>query len=87
MSDHPEEFNAGSVRAAWNEAADAYAEAQSTGLDHYRLDFFGPAQLAYSGPIRPAIPIEAGHPFRWMSATHSGAFRPPPGGRERRWMT
>ena len=28
-------------------------------------------QLAYSAASRPPIPIEAGHPFRFKSATHS----------------
>ena len=51
LSDHPEGFEARSVRAAWDAAADAYAEAQSTGLDYYRLDFFGPAQLALCGEV------------------------------------
>jgi len=26
----------------------------------------------YSGPNRPPIPVEAGHPFRLKAATHSG---------------
>jgi hypothetical protein len=32
---------------------------------------------AYSARFRPAIPEEAGHPFRLIPATHSGASRPP----------
>jgi hypothetical protein len=32
---------------------------------------------AYSGPIRPPIPLEGGHPIRSNPASHSGAFRPP----------
>jgi hypothetical protein len=32
---------------------------------------------AYSGGSRPTIPVQAGHPFRWIPATHSGASRPP----------
>jgi len=32
---------------------------------------------AYSGPFRPPIPGESGHPFRMIPATHSGAIRPP----------
>jgi hypothetical protein len=31
---------------------------------------------AYSGPIRPLIPFQFGHPFRFNSATHSGPNRP-----------
>jgi len=31
---------------------------------------------AYSARFRPAIPEQAGHPFRLIPATHSGASRP-----------
>jgi hypothetical protein len=34
-------------------------------------------QNAYSGRFRPAIPDEAGHPFRLIPATDSGRSRPP----------
>ncbi len=34
-------------------------------------------QGAYSARFRPAIPEEAGHPFRLIPATYSGASRPP----------
>src|SRR5690606_30726332 len=32
--------------------------------------------LAYSGGSRPPIPVQAGHPFRSIPATDSGASRP-----------
>ena len=32
---------------------------------------------AYSARFRPAIPGEAGHPFRLIAATDSGGSRPP----------
>jgi putative transposase len=35
------------------------------------------AHFAYSGPFRPPIPGESGHPFRMIPATDSGAIRPP----------
>ncbi|NCA71997.1 MAG: hypothetical protein EOM91_18340 [Sphingobacteriia bacterium] len=35
------------------------------------------AARAYSGPIRPPILIEIGHPFWFKPATDSGAKRPP----------
>src|SRR5919199_1527942 len=44
-------FDAESVRAAWDRAADAYAEGQASGLDYYRLEFFGPAQVAMCGEV------------------------------------
>jgi len=40
-------------------------------------------QFAYSGAIRPPIPVESGHLFRTNPATQSGPIRPPgsaPGG-------
>jgi len=45
-------FNAESVRDEWNTAAAAYAGAQATGLDVYRLEVFGPAQVDLCGPVR-----------------------------------
>ena len=36
-----------------------------------------PNHCAYSGPIRPPIPLEGGHPIRSNPASHSGEFRPP----------
>jgi len=44
-------FDTGSVRDDWDAAADAYAEAQATGRDYYRLKFFGPAQVALCGEV------------------------------------
>ena len=38
-------FDAESVRASWDDAADIYAEGQASGRDYYRYEFFGPAQL------------------------------------------
>lgn len=35
------------------------------------------SQAAYSGPIRPPILIESGHPFWFKPATRSEANRPP----------
>ncbi|HTQ00118.1 MAG TPA: class I SAM-dependent methyltransferase [Casimicrobiaceae bacterium] len=40
------DFDADSVRKAWDAAADAYAEGQASGRDYYRFEFFGPAHLA-----------------------------------------
>ena len=44
-------FDADAVRASWDFAADAYATSQATGLDHYRYEFFGPAQIAMCGDV------------------------------------
>jgi len=38
------------------------------------------AVVAYSDAFRPPIPIQVGHPFRFIPAGHSDPFRPPPEG-------
>jgi general secretion pathway protein A len=37
----------------------------------------GQPDIAYSGPFRPLIPADSGHPFRSIPAGHSDGFRPP----------
>jgi ubiquinone/menaquinone biosynthesis C-methylase UbiE len=44
-------FDADAVRTAWDYAADAYAHGQANGRDFYRLEFFGPAQIAMCGNV------------------------------------
>jgi SAM-dependent methyltransferase len=44
-------FDADAVRASWDFAADAYATCQANGVDHYRYEFFGPAQIAMCGDV------------------------------------
>lgn len=44
-------FDADAVRASWDFATDAYAHSQASGLDHYRYEFFGPAQIAMCGDV------------------------------------
>jgi ubiquinone/menaquinone biosynthesis C-methylase UbiE len=51
MPDRPERFDAGSVRDAWDRAADAYVQRQEEGVDYYRYEFFGPAQIALCGEV------------------------------------
>jgi SAM-dependent methyltransferase len=48
------------VRAAWDKAADAYAEGQAQGRDHYRYEFFGPAQLALCGDVSGLRVLDVG---------------------------
>ena len=48
------------VRAEWDFAADAYAEAQADGTDHYRLEFFGPAQIALCGDVAGTTLLDVG---------------------------
>ena len=52
MPERSERFDADSVREEWDAAAGAYAEAQATGRDFYRLELFGPAQIEFCGEVR-----------------------------------
>ena len=51
MARRADRFDADSVRAAWDAAADAYAQGQAAGRDHYRYAFFGPAHVELCGPV------------------------------------
>jgi 2-polyprenyl-3-methyl-5-hydroxy-6-metoxy-1,4-benzoquinol methylase len=46
-----QQLDADSVRASWDRAADAWEHGLESGLDYYRLDFFGPAQVAACGDV------------------------------------
>src|SRR5437667_10148856 len=60
MPERAEKFDAGSVRDDWDIAADAYAEGQATGRDYYRLEFFGPAQVALCGEVHGVRLLDVG---------------------------
>jgi hypothetical protein len=60
MPARSEQFDAASVRDEWDTAADAYAEAQATGRDYYRLEFFGPAQVALCGEVQGLRLLDVG---------------------------
>lgn len=51
MSDQSRRFDVESVRESWDAAADAYADGQATGRDHYRYAFFGPYQVELCGDV------------------------------------
>jgi 2-polyprenyl-3-methyl-5-hydroxy-6-metoxy-1,4-benzoquinol methylase len=53
-------FDPDAVRAAWDQAADAYAEGQATGRDIYRFEIFGPAQVALAGDVAGARLLDLG---------------------------
>jgi 2-polyprenyl-3-methyl-5-hydroxy-6-metoxy-1,4-benzoquinol methylase len=53
-------FDADSVRASWDNAADAYGEGQAAGRDYYRYEFFGPAQLALCGEVHGMRVLDVG---------------------------
>ena len=60
MPDPLPKFDAQSVRDSWDAAADAYADAQDTGLDYYRLDFFGPYQVDLCGDVAGLDALDIG---------------------------
>ena len=60
MPERPERFDAASVREAWDRAADAYAQGQASGRDHYRYEFFGPAQVEVCGEVRGMRLLDVG---------------------------
>ncbi|HEX8904674.1 MAG TPA: methyltransferase domain-containing protein [Longimicrobiaceae bacterium] len=53
-------FDAAAARDAWDRAADAYARGQASGLDHYRYEFLGPAQVAVCGQVRGMRVLDVG---------------------------
>lgn len=53
-------FDAGSVREAWDAAADSYAGMQAAGNDFYRYEFFGPAMLEACGDVAGLEAIDLG---------------------------
>jgi ubiquinone/menaquinone biosynthesis C-methylase UbiE len=53
-------FDVDAVREAWDHAADAYAGRQASGRDHYRYQFFGPAQRAVCGDVTGLRVLDVG---------------------------
>jgi ubiquinone/menaquinone biosynthesis C-methylase UbiE len=53
-------FDAASVRESWDRVAASYDRAQASGLDYYRLDFFGPAQIELCGDVRDLALLDVG---------------------------
>jgi 2-polyprenyl-3-methyl-5-hydroxy-6-metoxy-1,4-benzoquinol methylase len=45
-------FDSTSVRESWDRAAASFDRGQTSGLDYYRLLFFGPAQIELCGDVR-----------------------------------
>lgn len=60
MPETPARFDAASVREAWDRAAEAYAQGQAAGRDHYRFAFLGPAQVATCGDVRGMRVLDVG---------------------------
>src|SRR5271163_3985576 len=60
MPERSERFDPDSVRDEGDTASDAYAEGQATGRDYYRLEFFGPAQIALCGDVQGLRLLDVG---------------------------
>ncbi len=60
MPDRSPRFDPDAVRRAWDRAAEPYTAGQASGLDHYRYDFFGPAQVAICGDVRGLRLLDVG---------------------------
>ena len=60
MPERAGRFDAESVRASWDRAADAYAGGQAAGRDHYRTALFGPAQVALCGDVAGLRVVDVG---------------------------
>ena len=60
MTEHPIRFDTDSVRESWDRAAAGFDRAVASGLDYYRLEFFGPAQVALCGDVRGSRLIDVG---------------------------
>ncbi|HTK89581.1 MAG TPA: class I SAM-dependent methyltransferase, partial [Verrucomicrobiae bacterium] len=68
-------FDAESVLASWNRVADAYAHGQASGIDYYRYEFFGPAQLAVCGEVvgREILDVGCGNGYFARALARRGA--------------
>ena len=53
-------FTRDSIRALWDIAADPYTAGQSTGMDYYRYEFFGPAQVEMCGDVAGLRIVDVG---------------------------
>jgi ubiquinone/menaquinone biosynthesis C-methylase UbiE len=60
MPDRPARFDAASVRASWDFAAEAYAKGQASGNDYYRYAFFGPIQVEMCGDVAGIRVLDVG---------------------------
>src|SRR5262245_963786 len=60
MADRSPRFDPDAVRRSWDQAANPYTTGQASGLDHYRYDFFGPAQVTICGDVRGLRLLDVG---------------------------
>ena len=60
MPEPSQKFDAESVRAEWDAAADAYADGQGHGARLLPIRVFGPAQVALCGDVRGRRLLDVG---------------------------
>ncbi len=53
-------FDLASIQREWDIASDAYADAQMSGVDYYRLSFFGPAMVEACGNVEGLEVLDLG---------------------------
>ena len=53
-------FDLASIQREWDIASDAYADAQMSGADYYRLNFFGPAMVEACGNVKGLEVLDLG---------------------------
>ena len=53
-------FDLESIQREWDIASDAYADAQISGVDYYRLNFFGPAMVEACGNVKGLEVLDLG---------------------------
>ena len=53
-------FDLASTQREWDNASDAYADAQDRGVDYYRLNFFGPAMVEACGDVASLEVLDLG---------------------------
>ncbi len=76
MPEPSERFDVNSVREEWDAAASAYAQAQATGRDFYRLELFGPAQIELCGEVgrRRVLDVGSGTGYFARELARRGAL-------------
>ena len=60
MREPADRFDLNTARRDWDNASDAYADAQDRGVDYYRLDFFGPAMIEACGDVKGLEVLDLG---------------------------
>ena len=75
MPERSERFDADLVRSEWDTAADAYAEGQATGRDYYRLEFFGPAQVALCGEVQGLRLLDGNMPLSKINSLQIDLYK------------